>query len=93
MPASPKNRSFYLVLAILAGLLGALALSAGAMLLSPRVVRAYGPEVGLWMVFACFLIGMIGPAVAVLKIADRIAPESRASKRQRRSARNEETSG
>lgn len=78
MPQFFKRRSFYLVLAIIAGVVGAALCSAGAMLLSPRIVRAYGPEMGLWTVFGCFLIGMIAPAILFLKIADRIAPAAQA---------------
>lgn len=78
MPQFSKRRSFYLALAIIAGVVGAALCTGGAMLLSPRIVRAYGPEIGLYTVFGCFLIGMIAPAILFLKIADRIAPAGQA---------------
>lgn len=78
MPQFTKRRSFYLALAIIAGVVGAALCTGGAMLLSPRIVRAYGPEIGLFTVFGCFLIGMIAPAIVFLKIADRIAPAGQA---------------
>lgn len=80
---STNKRRTYLALAILAGVLGAVLCTAGAMLLSPRIVRAWGPEAGLWTVFLCFLAGMILPSVCIMKIADRIAPAPPKTARRR----------